>query len=263
MAACEPWPVDTTCLPAGWDADPAQWTDKQKAAREIAQGILAPLAVRPYGLCTRLVRPCSMRCATAAGLQLAGGGWFVPALVGGSVINGCGCRSWCGCGPLSEMLLPGPVHDVIAVTVDGQVVPSAAYRVDDGLRLVRTDGAAWPTWQDLGADPDQLGTFAVEYRRGVPLPAAGRRALTAYTIEIHKGMCGDSTCRLPARVTNITREGTTYSLLDDPNVMLDQGRTGVPEVDAWLASVNPYKIKSEMRVYSPDAATPRRTRGWP
>ncbi|MEV4122926.1 hypothetical protein [Micromonospora sp. NPDC049645] len=262
VAACEPWPVDTTCLPPGWSADPAQWTDKQKAARDIAQGILAPLAVRAYGLCARLVRPCSVRCASAAGYQLAGRQWFVPALVGGRVVNGCGCvASRCGCGPLSEVLLPGPVYDVLSVKVDGLIVPPTAYRVDDGLRLVRTDGVPWPTWQDLAAPPEQLGTFAVEYRRGVPLPAAGRRALTAYTVEIHKGMCGDPACRLPARVTNITREGTTYSLLDDPNVMLDQGRTGVPEVDAWLASVNPYKIKSEMRVWSPDMATPRRTRG--
>lgn len=260
---CDPWPVAAGCLPADWPSDVGQWTPAQSATRDVAQGILSALVVKPYGLCTSVVRPCARRCATAGGYLPLAGGWFAPALVGGHVVNGCGCTgAGCSCGPLSEVLLPGPVHAVTAVSVDGQPVPASAYRVDDGLRLVRVDGQTWPSCQRLDLPPTDAGTFAVEYQRGREVPAGAQRALAALMVELHKAQCGDQTCRLPAKVTSVVREGVTYSMLDDPAGLLDQRKTGIPEVDLWLAAENPYKARSAMGVWSPDLPNPRR-QTWP
>ena len=55
--------------------------------------------------------------------------------------------------------------------------------------------------------------------------------------ELAKACYTDQACRLPQRVTSITREGVTLAMLD-PFEMLDKGRTGLFEVDLWLEAVN-------------------------
>jgi hypothetical protein len=45
----------------------------------------------------------------------------------------------------------------------------------------------------------------------------------------------------------------------DPSEVLGDGVTGVPEVDLWIRSVNPKRLASRSRVYSPDIRTPRFT----
>lgn len=257
---CEPWPYDTTCLPAGWPAAPADMDAGQRSAYDTAWQVLAGLAVRSFGVCTHIARPCSACCAVGAGYSLQSlGVWYSPYLFGGRVFNGCGCASAasCGCGDArASIVLDGPVAAVVEVLVDGATVAPELYRVDNGTVLVRTDGGVWPLRQDLNAPATAPGTFQVTYQQGTPLPAGGRRALTALMVELHKASCGDSSCKLPARVTNIVREGVTYSLLDDPAKLLDAGRTGIAEVDAWLNVVNPHGTRTRMAVYSPDV--PRR-----
>lgn len=262
LPGCEQWPYDTSCLPEGWPATPAGMDAGQLSAYEFAQEMLDGLTLGKYGLCSLTVRPCGVGCAVRAGLRLTDGGWFWPQLRGGQVFNGCGCQIRCGCTVASEVLLDGPVYDVLRVRVDGQLIDPTTYRVDGGVRLVRVDGQTWPMVQDLNASDGLAGTFDVTYRRGSPVPRGGRRALAALMVELQKAACGDTSCRLPSRVTNIVREGVTYSMLDDPSTLLQAGRTGVPEVDLWLALVNPTQTRSRMRVYSPDLATVRR-QTWP
>lgn len=48
----------------------------------------------------------------------------------------------------------------------------------------------------------------------------------------------------------------------DPTVIYSEGRTGLAMVDMWLTTVNPYRLTSPSRVYSPDFKRPRFT-GWP
>lgn len=53
--------------------------------------------------------------------------WFSP----------CACKGECGCGPLCELRLPGPVADITEVKIDGRVLePDTEYRVDDFSKLV-------------------------------------------------------------------------------------------------------------------------------
>lgn len=259
--ACDPWPYDTSCIPEDWPstgaivADLTAMTPGQRSAYDAAVEILRGLAVRSFGTCTRTVRPCSRCCAIGYGFRLtSAAGWYTPLLWAGEVYNVCGCSPavTCGCrDSRSTILLDGPVASVTQVRVDGVVLDPSAYTVD-GRRLIRTDGGTWPMTQDLGAPATESGTFEVVYVQGAVLPVGGRRALAAMMVELFKASCGDSSCRLPARVTNVVREGVTYTLMDDPSKVLDAGRTGVAEVDAWLNVINPAGTRTRMGVYSPD-----------
>lgn len=251
---CEPWPYEPTCLPDGWPASLAEMTPAQRSSYEFAVDLLDERTLRQFGVCEVFARPCSLRCAVASGFSRLAGGWFAPMLIAGQVYNGCGCEQVdaCGCGAAAARVrLDGPVVEIINVHVDGIVVDPAAYRVDGNV-LVRTDGAAWPMRQNVNLPPSSDDTFEVQYRRGREVPAGGRRALAALMAELDKARCGDGTCRLPSRVTSVVREGVTYSMLDDPAALLDNGLTGVPDVDMWLRSVNPHRTRTRMRVYSPD-----------
>ncbi len=251
---CEQWPYDPSCLPAGWSTALADLTAAQRSSYDFAVELLADRTLRQFGVCVVNARPCSLSCAVGSGFSRLADGWFTPMLIGGQVYNGCGCQSAaaCGCGTAAATVrLDGPVIAVTRVRVDGQVVPPSAYRLD-GTLLVRTDGGTWPVRQDLNAPATDPDTFEVQYRRGREVPAGGRRAVSALMVELHKARCGDKTCALPSRVTNVVREGVTYSLLDDPAALLDNGLTGISDVDLWLRAVNPHRARTRMRVYSPD-----------
>jgi hypothetical protein len=50
-------------------------------------------------------------------------------------------------------------------------------------------------------------------------------------------------------VTSISRQGVTMELASG---LFDQGLTGIREVDVYIASVNPNRLKVPSRVWSPD-----------
>ena len=54
--------------------------------------------------------------------------------------------------------------------------------------------------------------------------------------ELMKSYQGSGACALPERITSVTRQGMTWTLLD-PGDYLDRGLIGVPAVDAWLMAV--------------------------
>lgn len=243
------------CCPC-WD----QASEAQQAfAAQVAADILWRLSGMRYGLCEVTVRPCGRDCDNTT-YRGSGAPLFQPWLDGVVWVNsGCGCRSRCDCCDVCEVELPGPVDSITEVTIDGQTVPPAGYRVDDFRKLVRVGDTCWPTCQDLSAPTTEAGTFAVTYQLGMPLPPAGVMAYNAYTCEFVKACCGDKTCRLPARTRSISRQGVTLDITD-PMEFLDRGRTGVAEVDLWLATVNPTGQRgSPAAVYSPDRRPPRVT----
>lgn len=256
--ACE-WDLDLSCCPPWEAATPEQ----RQFATDIAVEILWNLSGRQFGLCTVTVRPCRTPCVQMAGLApLYGGGSYWPRMVDGAWINGCGeCVTDCSCGPLCEVVLPGPVDSVVEVMIDGDVIASTDYLVYDHRKLIRRNTAAcWPTCQHLERPLTDEGTFGVTYRQGIPVTAAGRAAAGTYACEILKSCLGQA-CRLPKRVQSVTREGVTMSVLD-PMEMIDTGRTGIPEVDMWLVAVNPGGLRQGARVYSPDRRAPR-VQTWP
>jgi hypothetical protein len=166
-------------------------------------------------------------------------------------IFGCSCRA--------EVTLPDrPVLSITEVTIDGAVLDPAGYRLDDNAVLVRTDGSYWPL-VGTGIADTTTPRMHVTYEWGLAPPAAGVLAAQAYATELVLAGVGSTECRLPDRVTSITRQDvlTTFA---DPTVLLEHGMTGLNTVDAWVHSVNPRAHSgARPRVLSPDLPRIRRT----
>lgn len=249
--------------PCNWLLDMdncATWGDYepevQQAAQRAATTILWAATGRRYGLCETTVRPCgigSPGCSDTVGWVAEGtDGWIPYAFSNGAY------RSLSGsCAPLCQVWLPGRVDSIIEVMQDGIIVDPASYRVDDWSWLVRTDGGCWPKVVDLSTDDD---VFQVSYMQGTPVPVALLDAAATVACEWAKGLVGDKSCRLPARITSITRQGVSMSALDTDSLS-KRGFVGIQEVDMVIYALNPKGLDSAARVYTPDISYPRRVTG--
>lgn len=95
----------------------------------------------------------------------------------------------------------------------------------------------------------------ITYVYGVPLPAAGRFAALQLAKELFKASSGQE-CELPDRVTSVTREGMSFTLIDNQD-FLDELRTGIYQVDLFLRTVNPDRARKRPRVFLATAAGSR------
>lgn len=249
-------------------------TQMRTTVIDAAVGYLWNFSGRRFGSCPLTVRPCREECATGSTYRgpresystlpwygSFGGGTLNPALLAGEWFNlGCGsCRDRCSCSEVAQVDLPGPVAAISEVRLDGAILASSAYRVDNDRFLVRTDGGRWPTCQNMSANPMlDSDTFSVAYELGVSVPAGGQLAAGVLACELAKAACGDSGCQLPKRVQTITRQGVTMSFLDSFDSLFSRGATGLWAVDSWLASVNAV-VRGGSRVTSPDVRPYRRT----
>ena len=199
-----------------------------------------------------------------------GGGWpmfgggspFYPAMMYGQWINfgACGCVDDCSCATRSKVELPPPVDSVEAVWMNGALLPQTdpgtgkqTWIVEDRQFLVRTDGQAWPYCQNLNEPLTADNTFGVAYRWGEPVPLGGQVAAGMLACELAKECMGQP-CRLPGRVTQISRDGVSMTL--DPLLFYKNGLTGLPSVDQWILSVNPYGAKRPSIVKYPGSRKP-------
>lgn len=268
---CTAWPVDTGCCPTlPDDVDPAlvdRWA-------LVASQLLWRLSGRRWGpSCPVTVRPCRRDCVTglttATLSAFAPAGRWVPYIdETGAWRNAllCGCDTTCHCGPrLCTVRLEGPVYDLVEVRVDGAVLDPVAYRVDSANQLTRVDGACWPSCSDLLAGCDQPGAWCVTYRLGLRLDEAAIAAVSELTCHLIAACLPPGSgceCRLPGRVQRVARQGVTVDLVAEATAVWREGRTGLPLVDAWLATVNPHNLTQPSRVYSPDHRRPTQTT-WP
>jgi hypothetical protein len=163
-------------------------------------------------------------------------------------LNGCGCTFACSCTTAARLDLNGPVAEVVEVTVDGEVIPDTEYRLEGDRWLMRVDGV-WPVTQDMDEPLSEVDTFSVTYRPGYALGDVGEGAYGALVYEFARAACGDKKCRLPTGVTNITRNGVTMTI---NRGLFHDGLTGIPEVDTYIQSVNPNKLRSVPVVASSD-----------
>jgi len=248
---CGPWPLDPSCCP-DWPDDPGQWNTGQRAAAEIATDVLWRLTAGRYGLCEEVIRLCRDDCTTHSS-----GGLLQPVMEARRWYNRtCGCSpASCLCTPLCTLTLPGPVHSVLTVRQDGEVVPPAAYvlhRTPTGDRLVRTDGACWPRCQQLDRPDTEPGTLSVGYVRGMEVPAAGRRAVGQLACEIAKLCAGaPDGCALPTGTKTVTREGVAYEIVppgDWPQTL----QAHFPQAWSWVQLVNPQQVRQFGAVFSLD-----------
>lgn len=166
--------------------------------------------------------------------------------------------SQCGCGALSQVQLPGdPIVSVTEVKVDGAVVASSGYRVDQGgwlVRLAAPDGTAqqWPACQRLDLPDTQPGTWSVKYKWGAPPPEAGKLAAVELALELWAAKTGGK-CRLPQKVTKAVRQGVQIERVVPFAKMLSRGETGLVFVDLFIGSANPTGMQRPPAVLSPDS----------
>lgn len=248
------WEIDTTCVP-DWET----YTNEQRSrAISWATFILDALTGRQFAQCPVTVRPCSPACGLFQGYQTfpvsssadgAPGTWMAPYVASG-VWRNCTCGSGCDCAPVCRIDLGMPVAEVTEVKVGGVVLDPSAYSLV-GQWLARTDGGeCWPACQDPAVPDTEAGTFSVTYRPGRPLPIAGSIAAGALAGEFVKA-CAGAACGLPAQIASLTRQGVDVEFVD-PQTVLTDGRTGIRDVDLFIAAVNPSGLRMRSRVLSPD-----------
>ena len=267
--------VDVSCC-EDWDTfDP----DLQQAAAEYGALMIWASTGRRFSVCQRTVRPCSRECSSCmggAGYYWSEGTWMPY------VLNGAWRNCWCGgmsgccnCQPTCQIWLTPPVSGIVEVRFSGSgVVDPATYRVDNWQWLVRqgpevtaTGGTAcWPICNDMNVPvqgplaPADDSAWEVTYLWGLPMPSVLQRAAGELACEWAKNCLGQA-CRLPQRVTSISRQGVSVTLAD-VDQLLENGLTGLTTVDNIIRAFNPYRLASRMKIASPDLPTIRRTT-WP
>lgn len=140
-----------------------------------------------------------------------------------------------------------PVTEIVAVrNVSGGVVSPDSYYLVDHSTIQFSEGALI-----VPAD------IEVTYSYGAQPPTLGRMAARRVAQEFVKLWEGDEDCALPQRVTSVTRQGLTYTVLDSQD-FLQEMRLGIYEIDLFLKTVNPNRAQKRSKVFSPDIPKARR-----
>ena len=215
------WPY----IPCPCDALDSMATEGVAEMVDLASFLLWSATGKVYGPCPVSVLPCGQ------GLLC---GYCRESL------RSCGCRR------VPEIKLPGPVHSVIEVVIDGDVVDPFSYRIDDYQWLVRLDDGNWPN----RADPLDPDGFRVDYMLGAAPPSGAGLMTGILACELAKAVCNDDSCRLPRRVRIVTRQGVRIEWAPGQGF-------GLPDVDQWVEAANAPIVAGA--VYSPDFGPIRRT----
>lgn len=248
---CDPVAIEAA---AGCNAAQAQ------DAATSATLILWRLSGRRYGTNDLEIRPIH-RARDPFGLRgYLDIGWGLPGPYAGPGPAGGMGLSWGGFGgsygwarncrlDARQLELPEPVVDVETVTEDGVDLDPAVWRFDQPNLLVRVDGHRWRHGQDLTVQNGAPGSWSVTLTVGRPVPADGPIAAAELAVELAKDIAGKP-CRLPERVTQISKQGATF-LLTDPMAIIEKGGVGLQRVDRWLGSVNPGRQIMPTQVWIP------------
>jgi len=154
-----------------------------------------------------------------------------------------------GLSPESRLRLRGrPVSRILAIRsgVTNELLSESSYYLVDHSTIQIQVGAAWTPCN-----------VEVTYTYGTVPPTAGRMAARTLAIEFAKLWSDDETCALPQRVTSISRQGVSYTLLDSQD-FIQEIRTGVYAVDLFLKTANPDGARVKSRVFSVDTPRARR-----
>ena len=227
-------------------------------ALEAASEIIFYASGQRFDTCQVTIRPCRKDCWGDAWPRLSSGWWEFgsgpqPLLYAGNWYNiACGmCGTNCSCSIVSETILPGPVREIVQVTVDGEVLdPTTDYRLDDYRKLVRLGGNLWPLCNDLNKGITEVGTWSVTAIYGEPLPTLGKLAVGQLLCDIINDLINND-CSLPDNVTDITRQGLSFSL-DDVNDAVKSGFDTLKYVNKFIERYNPNKLAARPRLYDID-----------
>lgn len=234
-------------------------------ACSLASFVLWAFSGRKYGRARTVTETYECACSRPSDWYMPARWPAVPVLDGGAVSNvmtaaECGCQGVQG-GRHTRLRLRGtPVRRVHRVRTASGVLDPSLYRVENSGLLTLSQAA-----------PGDVCGLEVTYTYGTGIPGGGRLAAKLLAQEFVKSWSGDDECRLPDRVTNVSRQGVSFTVLDKQD-FLDDLRTGILEVDLFLRAVNPDRARKKARVFSPDLPKahrttanfpPARSIGWP
>lgn len=153
-----------------------------------------------------------------------------------------------GLSPQSRIRLRGrPVTKIHTIrNRSGAIVDPSSYYLVDHSTIQATAGSRWTPCD-----------IEVTYTYGIEPPTMGKMAARTLAMEFAKLWAGDDDCILPQRVTSVSRQGVSYTILDSQD-FIDDMRTGIYAVDLFLKSVNPDKARAKARVFTPDVPRGRR-----
>lgn len=246
-------PVTSTYFgPCEWDSVACTtWPTGSESvtgiARRAATESLWQASGQRYGLCEYTIRPCRRDCF-GSGWPFWGGSWWEwtgqttwpqPILYAGNWYNltcGGGCGDSCSCFVLEEVYLPSPVAAVTQVLIDGAVMPTGSYMLQDYRKLVRTDGGMWPACQDLSQPDTAENTWSITLQVGEVVPYGGQMALGQLEVEYARA-CMGMDCQLPAHLQSLARQGVSISF-DPKDTFLDK----LPLVREFLRYANPNRL---------------------
>lgn len=138
-------------------------------------------------------------------------------------------------------LRKGPVEEVVSVsrvnlcdtpvdrTAIGTPIDGWCYRGADEIRICCSGSFGACGCSDDGS------VVRVHYRTANNLPAGADLAAMRLAEEYLKAYQGQK-CSLPERVTSVSRQGASWTILD-PQDFLSDGLTGIGPIDQWLAQV--------------------------
>lgn len=137
-----------------------------------------------------------------------------------------------------------PVQSVVSVNWQGSALDPSLYTLRNNAYLVRLHSVPWVL--------DTIDSLKVTYVYGNPIPISGKNAAIRLANEYIWKVEGSDQSALPARINfSYTRQGETIGVLD-PQKFLDEGKTGIYEVDLFLATYNPHKAKKRPKIFSSD-----------
>lgn len=147
-----------------------------------------------------------------------------------------------------------PAREIAAVTDKDGTAISCTYTVMGGYALIIGGKYCTVHSQCNGLRYCEVW---VTYEFGSQPPPAVCRAVDVLSEEIRLAHNGEA-CRLPERVTSVSRQGVSWTLLD-PQDFLTEGRTGIYEVDLVLSMyTGPNRVQARARVWTPDNMPPIR-----
>jgi hypothetical protein len=221
-------------------------------AVKVASQLLWSMSGRKYGGINTVSE--KYVCASRAYRLGASARNYTPELVGGDMYNipfdefdDYAELTTDGMSPSTRLRLRGrPVIKIDSVRDrTGKIVDPSNYYLVDHSTLQARSGTAWAPCN-----------IEVTYTYGAPPPASGKAAARVLATEFIKLWNGDD-CDLPQRITSVTRQGISYTILDNQDFIADM-RTGLYVVDLFLKSTNPDKARAKARVFSPDVPRARR-----
>lgn len=242
------WTPDPACLTEEWNT--LDEADKERALL-LATSSLQMLTYYRVGTCPITIRPCPTK-------PRCGCGWN-PHIRNGQWYNDCPCKTECK--PLSEVDIPGPVGHISSFLIDGveQDLETGDWRLDDGHLLVwqGSGDSPLPEGQNLDLPDSEPGTWSITYSQSYPVLPDGRLAVAFLAMEFAKACKPKAKCSLPRGVTNVVRNGVSFSVEAG---LFPGGLTGIDIVDQfilkWAPAGSPTRTAT---VFNPSKRDPRRT----